>query len=285
MKIKYLTAIVILAASLTTAQAADKPVSKPATKQPAKKTISIVSDEWCPYVCNDKNKPGFFIEVASEVFTNAGYKFEYTFLPWQRALDEANKGNFDGVAIVNKVEGADFLLQEEPLGITIFKFFVKAGNKWRYKDIKSLESITLGVMEDIDYGMAITDYVEKNKHNPERIQTISAETTFDKNVKKVLAGRIDAFFEDKFVLGHYLKQHGMEDKIVDAGTSVDPNYLDEEYLYIGFSKKKPDSKAKAVVLSNGIKELRKSGKLKIILDKYGVTDWNDIKTNAKQFVQ
>jgi len=285
MKIKYLTAIIILAASMASAHAADKSVSKTATMPPAQKTISIVSDEWCPYVCDDKQNPGFFIEVAREVFTNAGYKFEYTLLPWQRALDEAAKGSFDGVGVVNTVEGADFLLHEEPLGITIYKFFVKAGNKWRYKDIKSLESITLGVMDGIDYGQAITDYVEKNRSNPERVQIISAETTFDKNVKKVLAGRIDAMFEDKFVLGHYLKQHGMEDKIADAGTSVDPNYLDEEYLYIGFSKKKPNSKVNSAVLSSGIKELRKSGKLKIILDKYGVTDWNDIKKNAKQFVQ
>lgn len=275
MKLKLLLVIFLLAVGTVQAFAVDAPKKKP---------LTFTADEWCPYICDDKSRPGIIFEIIKEVFNNAGYNTEFFIMPWKRSLDEVENGKYNANALVNIAEGEAMLINKEPIAFSMYKYFVRAGDKWRYNGIKSFESITLGVQEDIDYGI-ITDYVEKNKDDKEKIQYISAETSFDKNIKKLIAGRIDAFFEDKVVVANYLKENGLEGKIIEAGTSVDPNFLDEEYIYVGFSRKIPESKLYAEILDKGIRELRKSGRLKVILDKYGATDWDNIKANAKQFIQ
>jgi len=48
---------------------------------------------------------------------------------------------------------------------------------------------------------------------------------------------------------------------------------DEDPLFIALSPNNPSSKATAAALGDGIDRLRKSGALKTILARYGVSDW------------
>ena len=56
-------------------------------------------------------------------------------------------------------------------------------------------------------------------------------------------------------------------KIVSKNVANDPD------LFVAFSPINPNSKKYTQLISDGMSNLRKSGKLKTILSKYGVSDW------------
>ncbi|MNT92496.1 hypothetical protein D3C72_2337940 [compost metagenome] len=53
------------------------------------------------------------------------------------------------------------------------------------------------------------------------------------------------------------------------------NLADDPFLYVSFSPANPKSPQYAALITKGISELRQSGELKKILDKYGVLDWEE----------
>ena len=57
-------------------------------------------------------------------------------------------------------------------------------------------------------------------------------------------------------------------EIVSAG---DVDHMDE--IFMAFSPAKDSSKKYSQIFDEGLVELRKSGKLQEILDRYGVKDW------------
>jgi polar amino acid transport system substrate-binding protein len=46
-------------------------------------TITLHADEWCPYNCAPgSGMPGYAVEVAREVFEQAGHRLDYGLLSW-----------------------------------------------------------------------------------------------------------------------------------------------------------------------------------------------------------
>ncbi len=77
-------------------------------------TISIRSDEWCPFICDPKSdKPGIMIEIARKAFPAPDYTLDVQFLEWSKALDETRDGKFTMVAGAYKTDAPDFIFPTE----------------------------------------------------------------------------------------------------------------------------------------------------------------------------
>ena len=99
--------------------------------------------------------------------------------------------------------------------------------------------------------------------------TATGDDALPKLLKMLQAGRIDAILEDVSVMSYALITNGVPSgQVVSAGASGEANDL-----YIVFAPGKENSKKYSDQFSAGIVELRKSGKLKQILDRYSVKDW------------
>ncbi len=83
-----------------------------------------------------------------------------------------------------------------------------------------------------------------------------------------MIGRIDAFPEDRMVANWHFKQNSLSGKVKEAGIAVD-----KEKLYIAFSPKLATSKQYADLFAKGIIQLRQTGQLEKILNRYGLKDW------------
>jgi polar amino acid transport system substrate-binding protein len=145
-------------------------------------------------------------------------------------------------------------------------FFVKKGNPWRYKDIDSLTKIKLGVISGYAYEEAVDKYLE-NSTDKNAVQAIKNANALELNIKKLAAGRIDATIEDASVFAMKAAALGMSGQFEEAGTVGSP-----DNITIAFTPKKESSKKYAEILSKGLKEMRASGELKKLLDKYGLKD-------------
>ena len=232
------------------------------------KTISIGADVWYPYNGISKSSElGFMIDIAVEVFKEKGYSVDYKNLPWNRAKDECRKGKMDAVVGAYKDDVPDFIFPEIEQGVSKTVFWVKKGSTWRYDGIRSLEEIKVGVIADYLYGDEFDNYVKKYNGNVQRVQVAHGDTALSSNIKKLMKERIGTFVEDIMVCSVELKNMKLSEEVVPAGQLVENN------VYMAFSPKLETSKTYAEILTEGMMSLRKTGKLKTILDKYGLSDW------------
>ncbi len=226
--------------------------------------ISLRADAWCPINCDPKSdKPGYMIEIAKAVFGPAGIPVDYQTLNWARAIADARTGTYSGIIGAAKTDAPDFIYPDNELGLSSSCFFVKSESTWSYAGPDSLKDITLGVTKDYTYGDPLDAFI---KANPSKMQVLAGEDTLPKNIKMAELDRIGAFVDDRNVVAYYMQQNKVT-TIKQAGC------LAATASYIAFSPANPNAKKYAQMLSDGIVSLRQSGKLKTILDHYGLSDW------------
>lgn len=238
-------------------------------------TITVKSDEWCPFNCEPgSDSPGYMIEVARIIFQKAGHELTYENMPWSRSIDHARKGKIDAIPGASKGEVPDFVFPEEEFGASMTYFFVKKGTAWKFRDAGSLENIRIGVQDDYEYGVEVDAYIEKNRDTL-KVQVVKSDDPVTLNLKKLLKGNIDAYPEDRLVFLYKAKEMGVLDQVEEAGVIPVDNLEDFEAtkVYLAFSPMNPKSREYARILSDGIREMRASGELQKILDKYGLQDW------------
>jgi polar amino acid transport system substrate-binding protein len=231
--------------------------------------ITLRADIWEPYNGDPESaKPGYMIEVVKAIFTKAGYTVDYQCngWTWERSIEEVRQGRIDGIVGAAVEDAPDFVFPGEIFINQQMTFFVKKGNPWRYKGIKSLENIRLGVISGYAYEDEIDEYIEKNS-GKDTIQAIKNANALELNIKKLEAGRIDATIEDVSVFSMKCASMGMTGKFEEAGVVGEP-----DNITIAFSPAKETSKKYAEILSKGLKEMRASGELKKILEKYGLKE-------------
>ena len=232
-------------------------------------TIIIASDNWCPVSCAPGSiHEGFMVDIAKTVFGKAGHSVDYQIIPWNRTLREVRKGKIHGAIGAYTDDCPDFIFPENELALISFKIFINKKSTWQFNDLSSLENISIGVISDYSYGKELDRYIKKNKANSAKIQVMFGNDPLKKNIKKLTSKRIDALIATEPVFWYTVKKLNMGDHFKSAGIINPP-----EKAYIAFSPALPASKKYAKMLSNGVDELRKSGKLEKILHRYGLTDW------------
>lgn len=228
--------------------------------------IRLRADDWCPFNCSVAKK-GYGVEVAEAVFAAAGLQVQYQLEPWSRSLEDCLRGGNDAVIGAAPVDSPDLVFGEEPIGQWDSTFVVRKGRDWRYEGVASLEQVKLAAIIGYIYMDPVGGYIEANKKNRARVNQIGGTQPLEQSLKMVAAGRIDTTLESRAVLDYKLKEMGLADALDYAGgTQSGP-------IYIAFSPKNPKAHDYARLLDQGIRAMRADGRLKQILDRYGVRDW------------
>lgn len=232
-------------------------------------TITLRADVWCPYNCapSDK-KPGYGIEVVKAIFEKAGHKIDYQILNWAESIDRTRKDEFTAIIGAAKNDAPDFVFPAETIGLSSISYATVDTKNIKVSSVADLPNKKLGVIEAYSYNASIDDYIAKNSANMNRISFSSGDDALDKNIQDLLAGKVDVICEDSNVLFYRTNKSGIANQLK---MTRDPDRLSE--IYVAFSPKNPKSSEYAAILDAGITELRKSGKLKSILQKYGLSDW------------
>jgi polar amino acid transport system substrate-binding protein len=207
------------------------------------------------------------IEALRAIFEPQGISVEYQTMPWNRSLDEVRKGGADVVIAADRSDIPEAIAGQEPCGFNRQTVFVKAGMSWKYTDPSSLKQIKLGVIDGYTNSSLVTKHINENKS---AIFSVTGDDPLPKMFKMIAAGRIDGFIEDPNVGQWSLKSAGLSGKIIAA---ADVSGSDVAPLVLLFSPSKPTSRDYAAKYDEGMRALRKSGKLKEILAKYGLKDW------------
>lgn len=229
--------------------------------------IQVRADAWPPYNAEpNSEKPGYAVEILKAIFPDD--TINYQIMPWQRAIADVTEGKIDCIIGASLTDAPGCIFPEEPVGVMKNTFFVKKGSSWKFDGLDSIKSVKLGAVKGYAYDEGALDEYIKSGTAP-AVQAVAGDNPLEGNIKKLLAGRIDVVVENEPVMIWSLKQMSVpQGDVISAGTLAKPSNL-----FIAFAPTKPESKARAEQFSAKLKELRASGELKKILDKYEVTDW------------
>lgn len=232
--------------------------------------VTLVADEWCPYNCQPYSRNrGFMIDIAEHIFNKHGVKVNYLILPWARAILEVRKGNYSAIVGAGRQEVPDFIFPDSAFGKAEHTFYVSEASalNWKFEGLNSLKKVKLGAIRGYSYGSLNRNYIARNRKNRKLVEIVSGETGLQQNIDKLLMGRIDVLIEDHSVFSYYLREHHIQNTFQIRGVA------DTEEVYIAFSPRITNAWKYSELISKGIKEMRTSGELDEIMQKYGLSDW------------
>lgn len=239
----------------------------PLSAQGADKEIVVVADEWCPFNCSDESlDQGFMIDMAREVLSAALYSVKYQTKPWTSAIMDVKGGAFDAIVGASREEAEGMVLVEEPLGENKNCFYTRLDDPFIYKPTVNLQSRRLAVAAGYLYGHPLDDYIAKQRVNFNLLQLASGERPLLINVRKLRDKRVDTLVENVHVMDYSLRKYRMTGVRLAGCDQPTP-------IYMAISPKRGDAAKIASTMAQGIRKLRKTGRMREILAKYGLSDW------------
>ncbi|MCR8922967.1 transporter substrate-binding domain-containing protein [Dasania sp. GY-MA-18] len=224
--------------------------------------VSIRADEWFPM--NGKpgaELPGYMIELAQRAFGSIDYKL----MPWSRALEEVRSGRVDCVVGADVRDVPGFVLPHENWGTTQIGIYRLKEESWSYQGFESLLSQKVGVVKDYTYGEPMDSQIPMY---PKVFKIAAGEDGLSRNIKQLMSKRLDAFIASTAVANTLIKQMGLEDRISNIAVLGRPLVM-----YIACSPANERSFQLIDQVDQATRRLRASGELELILNKYGLSDW------------
>ena len=237
--------------------------------------IKIVSDEWCPYTCNDQNSnKGILIDIVQEIFAQHNIKVEYYNNIWSLALEDIRGGYADAIAGVSKYDTRDLVFPDIQQANAVAYFYTMPNTSWKYRGESSLRKITLGSVDGYTYGDKIDKYISNNIDDVNKIVLVrNSFNSIDTLYNNVVRNNIDTFIEDPMVLEYYLVHNGKEIRLQISGLA-DSGTQENGKIYVAFSPKNDSSERYAKILSEGVIKMKRNNSVHDIIEKYGLTYWN-----------
>lgn len=236
-------------------------------------TISIAALEFCPYVCSTSehsSKMGFVFDIEKAIFEKHGHQVNFHIVPYARSLKGTEQGKYDAVGIANDHSSLVNICSKESIGAMTYSFYVKKGNSWRYNGLESVKQVRLGTISGYNYTLVSPEfqhYIETA--NSDAVQVYyGKESLIKRMLKGITLNRIDTFSEASYVADYVLNEFHLNDYFERAG-----HFPTIFYGKICFSPKNPKAQVYADLVDLEMKQLRASGELQKIMDRYGLQVW------------
>jgi polar amino acid transport system substrate-binding protein len=231
-------------------------------------TLVIAGDVWCPVNCAaDALRPGIFVELARDIFAEAGVAVRYETRNWARVLREVRHGEINAAIGAGHEDAPDFLFTASPVAQSRNCFFTRQGSGWRFRGVDSLPAVRLGVINDYSYGEQINAYVAAHRGAGDRVQVAAGDQALALNLSKLAHGRLDALIENRWVIQAMLAEQGRRGSLREAGCR-EPDVP----IYLAFSPALAGSARHVELFEQGLRRYRADGRLQALLRAYGVEE-------------
>lgn len=229
--------------------------------------LIATADLWCPYTCKpNTKKPGFLVEIVSEVFQKDGQTVEYQLRPWIRTLAETEVGKSDFALGIARGESERLIMNSVSLGKTELSLVRRAGETMKFGKLADLKDLRLGIIANYNYdgNGELNTYLRERSERGDNIEIIYHSKPTGSLLRLLTSGRIDAFFSNRYVVQYDARSLGFIKDIQIQATPYDDD------VYVGFTPN-DFGKQLAKQLDQGLLQLRESGRLTEIMNSYGLT--------------
>lgn len=230
----------------------------------AEQKIILASTNWAPYAADTLENQGFTAEIIKEAFKRTGYSVELVFLPWKRAITEAEQGKYDGLfsAYYSDERAQKFVISEPYISSPLMLCVRKNFSKDKYVSIRDFSGQTLGTVRGYANTPEIdsADYIQKDEAVDDSM-----------NFTKLLRERIDVIVIDKYVAMAELQKIKAEGKIRGEIKFLEPA-LEMKPVHVMFPKVKADHQKIMEAFNQGLKAIKGDGTIQKIKEKHGFSD-------------
>jgi len=233
-------------------------------------TITLIAEENCPYYCTDTAKDkGFVVDIASHVFTELGYKVKYvTAESHEKALEGIREKKYDAILGASPKETPDLIFAKATLSYAYDVILVPKRSKWKYSSPASLNTLTLGVVQDRVYDDPINEHIAKHKEDPTKIQMTEGKYAMKHNLKKLRYEKVNALIDNQHSLQYFYAQ---QKKLFPFKVA---KKLSPTAVKIAFSPTDYKAPEYARKFSRGLRNLKGTKEMALILKKYGLIEKN-----------
>lgn len=237
----------------------------------AKDAIRISNGEWEPYLSQYVYEYGVASHIVSEAFKIEGVDVTWGFFPWSRAYELTKQGSWDASAVWwDTPDARAHFWVSEPVVKTSFVFFHLKSTPFNWKDTQDLTGLKIGFTRGFDYGVDFMQALGQKK------LTVDITTSDEQNFKKLLTGRIDIFPNDPIVGQAQL--HNNFTPAEQALFTHHPKVFAQKSLHLIISKQIHNGKQLLSKFNAGLRKLKKSGQLNVILQNQQKGLYNKQKT-------
>lgn len=230
-------------------------VSAPALAGDTLKLAALVG--WPPYSDQGLPENGFSNDLVVEAMKRAGHTVEVTIMPWNRALELTQAGDYDVLPSTWYNEERNARLKfSEPYAINRVVFVHHVERPFDFQSLNDLKGKVVGIQIGATYDK------EFSASDLFRRELVSEPLL---NLKKVAAGRIDLTLDDELVT-----KYNINTKVPEllSQLALTKGALSEDKLYVTFSRKRPDADKLAADFNKALADMKADGTYDKLLAKH-----------------
>jgi polar amino acid transport system substrate-binding protein len=198
--------------------------------------LLIATLEYPPFVYSENNGvKGPLADKIRAVFSQLGITVVIRIYPISRGLLMVQTGEVDAFFSLKKTPEREkkLLFTNEPLIKQPFVFFARKDSdiKWN-GNIQDIKDYTIGIVSNTSYGSVFDGYVKQRA-----LRNLEEAQSFEKNVSKLIAGRVDLIINSYDVGLELIKKLHAEDNIIALLPPVEI-----VHSYLAFTRAKDYSK-------------------------------------------
>ena len=231
-------------------------------KAVAQDTVVISTGEWAPFTSESMENNGVGLHIITAAFAQVGLNVEYQWLPWTRAMEDAeqSKVDFSGIWFYNDERAQKFSYTVPVVGSSNV-FFKRSDSDFDWSDFDSFpQDKVVGRTHTYSYGQYFDEAVADGK-----IQVDDAPNDI-LNFRKLIRGRIDAFAISELVGYDMLRQQFKPEEV--AMLEAHPIKISTAPLHLIAAKGNTRAAGLIEQFNEGMAQLESSGELEAILDSY-----------------
>lgn len=196
------------------------------------KTITIATLEYPPFIYSDGTKAkGPIVDKVEHIFNRLNINADIQILPITRGLLMVKNGDVDAYFSLKKTPERehDLLFTKEPLIQQPFVFFVSKNSNMSWTgNLEEIKNYKIGIVSKTSYGKTFDECVKKGLFT-----NLDESQSFELNIKKLIAGRIDLAINSYDVGMYLLKKLNAENQIIALKPSIET-----VNSYLAFTKTK-----------------------------------------------
>lgn len=230
----------------------------------AQSPLQLVTMNFKPFIwCEEDTVKGIAADIVAEIFRQADRPHSIRCFPWKRALDMVKNGEADGIILGYRTpEREEFgIFLDDPIQFSRYSVFVRKKHEFPFwGKIEDLYGKIIG----IDRGHTISPGFDKAVGNGDI--TIEEASKTEYNLRKLLAGRFDAYVNNHHVALYTAKQLGLSERI----TALNHPLVKPTPSYLWFSKAAdiPGRDALIQRVNQVLNEMWKDGTVERITNRY-----------------
>ena len=200
----------------------------------ADETIRLATGEWAPYQSEKLVKGGFITDMITDIFAAEGINVELGYFPWNRSIELAKKGNWDGTFIWfdTAERRTDFYISDPVVDIK-YVFFQRKDFQFNWNSVEDLTDVMIGATLGYEFGGE--DFKNAEESGKIKVNRVYSDL---QGMKNLLQGRIQIFPCDMLV-GYEL---------------IENNFTPEQRQLITHHKKPVKAAPHHLLLSNKVKQ-------------------------------